>query len=194
MMTALVCALICAVLLLVDFITKTFAHAYNVFSDYFLGLVRLDYEPNYGMMLGIANTSPGWVMDFVTVLTGFMIVGIGVLFFTTFKRNKPARYCLAFIEAGAIGNFVDRVCLGYVRDFISIKKVWFIPGYICNVADIYIMVGAIVLIFIILFIGKSAVFPLTKKWRAEAKIEDEHRAAAKKEKAARKAEKRNQKK
>ena len=147
------------------------------------------------MMLGIANTSPGWVMDLVTAITGVMIVGIAVLFFTAFKRNKPARVCLAIIEAGAIGNFIDRVCLTYVRDFIDVKKVWFIPGYVCNVADICIMVGAVVLIFVILFIGKSAVFPLTKKWREEGKKEDELRAAAKKEKAAQKAGgKRNQKK
>ncbi len=181
--TALACALVCAVLLFLDLISKTVVFSMDIHqTQYFLDFVRINCHRNEGMMLGIGNKSPGWVMDLVTALTGVMIVGIVVLFFTVFKRNKPAGVCLAIIEAGALGNFIDRVCLNYVRDFIDVQKILFIPGYICNVADIYIMVGAVVLIFIILFIGKGAVFPLTKKWREQAKIEDAKKAESKKEK------------
>lgn len=191
-MIILVCALICALFLFADLITKTLAFTFEVAqTKYFIGLVQLNCKKNYGMMLGIGNSSPEWVMHLVTALTAVMIVGLVVLFFTVFKRNKPAQVCLAIIEAGAIGNFVDRVCLGYVRDFIDVNRFLFFPGYVCNVADICIMFGAIALVFIILFIGKSAVFPLTKKWREAAKIEDEQKAEAKRKKEQEREEKRS---
>ena len=45
-------------------------------------------------------------------------------------------YGLAIALGGTLGNFVDRVWLGYVRDFIDLR-VW--P--IFNVADIAIFIG-----------------------------------------------------
>ncbi len=183
MMTALSCALICALLLAIDLISKTVVAAYDIHQiDYFLNLVRIDFHKNNGMMLGIGDKSAEWVMILVTALTGVMIVGIVVLFFTLFKKNRPAQVALAVIEAGAVGNFIDRVCLDYVRDFLNVKQVWFFPSYTANFADVCIMAGAVVLIFIILFIGKGSVFPITKKWRDQAKAEDARKAQMKQEK------------
>lgn len=174
------CILIFAALLFIDLITKAFAHAANVQqSDYFIGLFKLNYQKNSGMMLSIFDKNYT-AMLIVTILTVFMIVGIAVLFFTVFKHNKPAQMTLAIIEAGAIGNLADRLCLGFVRDFLSVNKILFFPSYTCNIADIYILFGAIALIFIILFIGKHSVFPLTKKWREEAKAEEEKKERSRK--------------
>ena len=53
-----------------------------------------------------------------------------------------------FLIAGAIGNLVDRVTLGYVRDFISFK---FIDFPIFNVADIYITVSCVIILLICVF-------------------------------------------
>ena len=43
------------------------------------------------------------------------------------------------IISGAIGNLVDRIFLGYVRDFISIK----IFSFVFNIADMFITFGVI---------------------------------------------------
>ena len=82
------------------------------------------------------------------------------------------RICLAVVEAGALGNIIDRFCLGYVRDFVDVDPLGF---GICNIADFFITGGIVAVLVCILFIGKDAVFPLTKKWREEAKREDEER-------------------
>ena len=186
MIYALGCILVFAAFLFVDLITKAFAHAANVQqTDYFLGLFKLNYRKNPGMMLSIFDKNYT-AMVIVTILTVLMIIGIAALFFTIFKRNKPAQMTLAIIEAGAIGNLVDRLYFwgltghGYVRDFLTVRKILFFPEYTCNIADIYILFGAIALIFIILFIGKHAVFPLTKKWREEAKLEEEKKEKSRK--------------
>ena len=174
----LACGLVMLVLLFIDLFTKMFA-AYPgedgyIQSSWFLGIVRLHcFYPNTGIAYGVGANSPVG-MAIITVVTGLLIIGIAAIYFTLFKKNTPVRVCLMVIEAGAIGNFIDRVCLGYVRDFIDVNNIWFIRGYICNVADIYIVFGAIALVFCILFIGPRAVWPLTRKWREEAKrIEQE---------------------
>ena len=201
MIATLVCILIFAVLLFVDLATKGWAFAVtqpwdpygNPNQTYdFIGL-GLDRYKNTGIMLGIGDKSAEWLIYTLIVLTAFMIIAIAILFFTAFKRNTPARVALAVIEAGALGNFIDRIVLGYVRDFVAVRKFLFFPSYVCNVADMFILFGAIDLLLIILFIGRRAVFPLTKKWRAEAKILDAQHEKEKQERRARREERKNQK-
>ena len=115
-------------------------------------------------------------MVVVTALTVVMILVIGAVYFTVFRRNTPVRIVLAIIEAGAVGNLLDRLILGYVRDFIDLSKVGF---GIANLADFYIVLGAVVLVFILLFIGEDALLPLKKEWREKAKEKDALKAKAK---------------
>lgn len=178
-MTVFVCGIVLCVLLFVDLVTKMLAHAYRVSQNhFFLGIVRLKYTENAGFAFGMAADNR-IVMIFITIFTILLIIGIGVLFFTVYKHNRFARGVLAVIEAGALGNLIDRLYFGWVRDFIEVVEIrignWrIVPTYICNVADIYIVFGAVLLIFMILFIGPHAIFPLTKEWREEAKrIESE---------------------
>ena len=105
-----------------------------------------------------------------------LIVALAALFFTVFKRNTPARITLAVIEAGAIGNLIDRLALGYVRDMVDVSPLGF---GVCNFADFFITFGGVALLIIIAFIGKDALFPLTKKWREEAKAEEDRKEALK---------------
>ena len=52
----------------------------------------------------------------------------------------------------AIGNFIDRLKLGYVVDFFYFKLIDF-PVF--NVADIYVTVGTFILAFLLLFYYKE---------------------------------------
>ncbi|MDE5897228.1 MAG: signal peptidase II [Clostridia bacterium] len=183
MIIALTGILVTGILLFIDLFTKALAQAYlegAKVGDMFLGIVRLEFQRNDGIAWSMFDKNPV-AMTIVTILTIVMIIAIAVAYFTLARKNAPARIALAVIEAGAIGNLVDRLCLNYVRDFIHIDLI--LPAYTCNVADMYIVLGAIVLVFIILFIGKDAAFPITKKWREEAKAEE---AAAEKKKRKRK--------
>ena len=52
-------------------------------------------------------------------------------------RYLPLRLCGIFIVAGAAGNLIDRIRLGYVVDFFYFRLIDF-PVF--NVADIYVLI------------------------------------------------------
>lgn len=60
--------------------------------------------------------------------------------------GKTQAIGLGLIGAGALGNFVDRIFLGHVRDFIDFS---FWPTF--NAADSLITIGVILLIWQALF-------------------------------------------
>ncbi len=66
-------------------------------------------------------------------------------------ENSVYNYTLAMILGGAIGNLIDRVRLGYVVDFIDFK---FFPA-VFNVADSFIVIGAIILGYLMIFREKA---------------------------------------
>ena len=55
---------------------------------------------------------------------------------------------LMFIIGGAIGNMIDRVFLGYVRDMIEFT---FVKFAVFNVADSFVTIGAVLLGIYLLF-------------------------------------------
>ena len=57
-----------------------------------------------------------------------------------YKRLSIYTISLSFILAGALGNLIDRLSLGYVIDFIDFR-IW--PVF--NIADSAITIGAILL-------------------------------------------------
>ncbi|MBQ0065518.1 MAG: signal peptidase II [Firmicutes bacterium] len=101
-----------------------------------------------------------WLAYIQNTGAGFSIFeGYGIVFFSVitiaalamilylYLKNNDIKYdiCYALIFSGAIGNFIDRLVLGYVRDFFSFNLFgWYFP--IFNVADICISVGFVILI------------------------------------------------
>lgn len=95
---------------------------------------------NKGAAWGIFKNLPEqWRVLFFAVLT---IVALGMMFMMYLQSNgqRLMRFALLLIIGGAIGNFIDRLTIGYVIDFIDWHyggKHW--PTF--NVADVWISVG-----------------------------------------------------
>ena len=86
-------------------------------------------------------------------------------------ESVAMRISLALIFAGALGNFIDRVALGYVRDMLYFKLIDF-PVF--NVADSAICIGAAILIIDVLFFkGKTFIDSLDKKKNTDGSEEKE---------------------
>lgn len=133
------------------------------------GFLEIEYCENNNGMMGIFSFLKDGRLVFI-VATVIILGGIIVYLCLSKNRGKWLNTALAFIISGALGNFIDRIFNngGYVRDMIHViieinGKEYF--PYIFNVADIALVVGAIMLIVDMLFIGKDAVF-MSKKRRA----------------------------
>ena len=68
------------------------------------------------------------------------------------KKYRILHVLLSLIAAGAIGNMIDRIRLDYVVDFIYFVLINF-P--IFNVADIYVSLSTVALVFLLLFYYKE---------------------------------------
>ena len=77
---------------------------------------------------------------FLIILTSLVILGLVFLMAKNIKEggNKFMTLSLAMIVGGAIGNFIDRVRLDYVIDYLDFTLINF-P--IFNAADVFIVVG-----------------------------------------------------
>ena len=65
---------------------------------------------------------------------------------------RPLQIAMILLGAGAVGNLIDRVVNNFVIDFLYFKLINF-P--IFNVADCYVTISLILLIWLILFYYKE---------------------------------------
>lgn len=105
----------------------------------------------------VHNTGGPWsIFDGTPYVFIIMTVVIFVLGFWYFKKNPPqnllGKISLCFIAGGALGNFADRIFRGYVVDMIDVNLFDY-PVF--NVADCFIVIGAILMCVYILFFTKE---------------------------------------
>ena len=99
---------------------------------------------NTGVGFGLASMEINIYYHILTLI--IIIVNIGLIFFLVKSKGIYA-YLIALIIGGALGNLFDRIYYYAVPDFIDLhfgNYHWFI----FNVADIFITVGIIGLVFI----------------------------------------------
>lgn len=135
--------LISGVLVGLDILTKIIFEGVNKTLIYDFLIIKSEH--NYGAALGIFSGQLGWLIAISII---FLIV---FFVFDYFMKEQSLLYFISFnlILAGAVGNLIDRIFLGYVRDFIFIN-VPFMP-YFFNFADIYLTFGIVLLIISIFF-------------------------------------------
>lgn len=112
--------------------------------------------PNVLSLTYLRNDGAAWSM-----LAGqqwfFYIISIAALavliwFFVRFRHNWHYEVGIAFMIAGTIGNFIDRLMNGFVVDMFQLD---FISFPIFNFADSCLTVGVICLMLALLFDDQS---------------------------------------
>ena len=127
---------------LLDQVTKMLVLAYLQGKPSFPlweDVLHFTFVKNPGAAFGMLSNAR-WV--FMTAST-VAIVGIFYYLIKYRPQNKLLTVSLAMIAGGGIGNMIDRVCYGYVVDFIDFTLIDFA---VFNVADSFVSVGACVLI------------------------------------------------
>ena len=98
------------------------------------------YTKNTGGAFGIGR------INFILIISIMIIIGI--IIYLIKEHKKITNYIpFVLVLSGSIGNLIDRVFRGYVIDFIDVK-IFNFPNF--NIADISIVSGVIVLLYIIL--------------------------------------------
>ena len=160
--------LIAGAIILVDLLTKSFFQNYFAEGEHepisvIKNVISFVYVKNTGAAFGMFENNA------ILLATFSVVFLLAFILFDLFSGKKNVWYFLgvSFIIGGAIGNMVDRIAFGFVRDFIYLNFIGWFPVF--NVADMFLTVGVICfMVYIVFFMfkedkQKDAPFNNTKK-------------------------------
>mgnify|MGYP001191234875 CR=1 FL=1 len=128
----------------------------NLFNEtqfdeiYLLKFINIFFTWNEGIAFGLLNFDNRTIYSLISIFIA--IISLVILYFV-FKNKDYSGYFFAMVLGGALGNLFDRIKYSAVPDFIDLhigNYHWFI----FNVADIFISIGLICLIFLELYSKK----------------------------------------
>ena len=111
--------------------------------DLIHGVIRFTYIRNEGAAFGML-ADKRWVF---MVLSTIAILALLVYLYFKRKESKWFTVPIALIVGGGIGNMIDRFALKYVIDFVDFYLFPAVWGWIFNLADACVVVGAFMLGF-----------------------------------------------
>lgn len=110
-------------------------------------LFHLTYARNTGAAFSILRDK----QVFLILVTTIVVVALICYLIKILKTGEAAlKLSLAFIIGGALGNLIDRVRLNYVTDFLDFTLINY-P--IFNFADVFVVSGVAMLLYMVLFKG-----------------------------------------
>ena len=132
---------------LIDRISKIYVINLNknfsgseIFSSKFLNIYLIWNE---GIAFGLFSSNENNIYNILTLFIIFVII---IIFYMITQSQGLQKYSLLMILGGALGNVFDRILYKSVPDFIDFHINEF-HWFIFNVADIFITIGIICLIF-----------------------------------------------
>jgi signal peptidase II len=138
-----------ALLIGLDQATKWLAVAslpYQVQVGFVPGLWNWHLTHNTGAAFSFLANAGGWQHGFFIVLATLISVVLAVALRRVAREDWRNAFPFALIIAGALGNLVDRLRLGYVVDFVE----WYVGSFywpVFNLADSCIVVGAVLMVW-----------------------------------------------
>ena len=120
-------------------VTEAAGHAFAFWP----GVIGFRYAQNTGMAFSFLAGHQ------LVLLSLAAVMAVISLLIVILNRQLSAclRVGLTLVSAGGIGNIIDRLVYGYVVDFMEFL---FIDFAIFNMADVFITIGAAVIIFALL--------------------------------------------
>ena len=132
--------------LIIDLVTKSIFDLKTY--DFIKGFISIDgFAHNTGAAFSLFSNAT----VFLLVLSIICLISYLLFEYLTMDNKRGFTYYIAtaLMVAGTVGNMMDRVAFGYVRDFIKLE---FIDFPIFNIADCALTVGVILLAIWLLFL------------------------------------------
>lgn len=128
------------VILLIDLLSKHIVMksiSLNESIDIIKNFFRLTYTHNDGAAFGIF----GGKTIFILIVSFFVLSYLLFELFRNKKANRTIDLGITLIIGGLLGNLIDRLYFGYVRDFLDFK-IFNYDFAIFNIGDTAIVIGA----------------------------------------------------
>ena len=106
-------------------------------------MFHLTYVENRGAAFGMFQNN-----QIIFVIVALIASIYGLYYLHKNKVNILGKVSILLIISGALGNLIDRVRLGFVVDYFDFRIIW---EYVFNIADIFVVLGTILLCIYILF-------------------------------------------
>lgn len=110
-------------------------------------IFHLTYVENRGAAFGMLQNN-----QTIFIIVALAASVFGLYYLHTKKVNILGRAGIILIISGAIGNLIDRVRLGFVVDYFDFRFIW---EYVFNVADVFVVLGTIMLCAYIIFFDEE---------------------------------------
>ena len=147
--------LIFTIIFALDRITKIYilhlAEINNTLDIYITSFLNFYLIWNKGIAFGLLSFDKNIVYNFITFFIALVTL---IILIIALKSSDFKGYLFMVIFSGSIGNLFDRLYFSAVPDFIDFHINDF-HWFIFNVADIFISIGVICLIFVEIFINKE---------------------------------------
>ena len=139
--------LVACIVVVLDQVTKGWASERLIYAqpNYVFWWLDITLHHNTGAAFSFLSDAGGWQRYFFTLVA--VVVSVAIVVWLSRLKDHEIRlgWALVLVLAGAVGNLIDRVTLGYVVDFISVHwDDWYFPTF--NVADSSITIGAMLLL------------------------------------------------
>ena len=106
-------------------------------------IFHLTYVENRGAAFGMLQGN-----QFIFIIAATLAMVVGLYYIYKYKLSLLAKSSIVLIISGAIGNMIDRVRLGFVVDYFDFRIIW---EYVFNIADVFVVIGTILLCIHIIF-------------------------------------------
>jgi signal peptidase II len=119
----------------------------DMFVNNFLNIILVW---NSGIGFGLLSFEKDFIYNLITSLIIFINI---IIVYLAINSNNSKSYFFVMILGGSLGNLFDRIYYSAVPDFIDLNYNNF-HWFVFNVADIFITIGILCLIFVELFFNK----------------------------------------
>ena len=119
----------------------------DIFVNNFLNIILVW---NSGIGFGLLSFEKDFIYNLITLLIVFINI---IIVYLAINSNNSKSYFFVMILGGSLGNLFDRIYYSAVPDFIDLNYNNF-HWFVFNVADIFITIGILCLIFVELFFNK----------------------------------------
>mgnify|MGYP001452752134 FL=1 len=148
-------SLIILIIFILDRVSKTYI--INLFNEtqfneiHLIKFININFIWNEGIAFGLLNFGNQLIYNLISSLIAIISL---VILFLAFKNKNFSGYFFAMVFGGSIGNLYDRIIFSAVPDFIDLHYNNF-HWFIFNIADIFITLGIMCLIYDEVFLEKT---------------------------------------